>query len=685
MALGGGDVLRLIIDADSSGATREFDKLGRSIKTSLGDVEKQASGLKGKLGSAFDGLASKSSTVTGVLDKIGISGQQAGAAIATALPLAAATAGAAIGAFALKGASDFANLGLAVDKFAQSSGLSLDQASRWVEVAGDLGISTDTVSTAFVKMEKAISTNRTAFGNLVKVGKDGGVDLTATFLAVSEHLKGIKDPIDRAAESSKLFGKGFSQVAQLLGLDADDLKKRLGGVADVKVFTPEKMAQVKAYRDSMANLHDKVEEVQLSLGQHLVPQLAKLAGFAAKTIEITVDIKNKTGGDKSPLFQDLPSVIGTFFKGITTGKPPWELWGPSANKTEKEVVQAFDAIQASANGMGAAIGPAGTSIGDFVRQADQAASINTIYGGSADAAAENLLREKGGSDEAASAAKSHAQALDDVLASQLALVDSSFAQHKLTLDVVDAQKDLTKAQQDGTSSALELQVQQDNVVASAIALASKNKEVETSAHGADAGNQAFSDTLQYIANSSSPEVKAQLQGVIDKLKTTGEQHPNPTVDATDNATAKITPVQTALTDIQKHYTATVDVNTSAADTALTNLRNRLNSAAGQGVLIQGRSGVHLTFARGGLVPGSSNQAVPAIVHGGEYVLPSGLVDAIRKGRAPGPSSLPRSVATGGGQSVVVNISGAVDPYNTARQIQTILARGGYAGFSAKAA
>jgi hypothetical protein len=51
----------------------------------------------------------------------------------------------------------------------------------------------------------------------------------------------------------------------------------------------------------------------------------------------------------------------------------------------------------------------------------------------------------------------------------------------------------------------------------------------------------------------------------------------------------------------------------------------------------------------------------------------------------GPTAM--ALPTGGGSGTVVNIvvNGAVDPYSTARQIQTILAKGGYAGFSAKAA
>jgi len=180
------------------------------------------------------------------------------------------------------------------------------------------------------------------------------------------------------------------------------------------------------------------------------------------------------------------------------------------------------------------------------------------------------------------------------------------------------------------------------------------------------------------------------QAVIDlilQLQNLDKQNPTPTTGLNDQTTPKLSPIQTALSSIQKTYTSTIDANTSPADSKLTALRNRLNAAAAQGVLVFAGS-THLTFAEGGMVPGGRGHAVPAVVHGGEYVLPTKLVDAIRKGRPPGPMAMPsaaRADSAGSGQAVVININGAIDPYNTARQIQTILARGGYVGFSAKAA
>jgi hypothetical protein len=51
----------------------------------------------------------------------------------------------------------------------------------------------------------------------------------------------------------------------------------------------------------------------------------------------------------------------------------------------------------------------------------------------------------------------------------------------------------------------------------------------------------------------------------------------------------------------------------------------------------------------------------------------------------GPAPMALSGGSSGGTVINIVVNGAVDPYSTARQIQTILAKGGYAGFSAKAA
>ena len=75
-------------------------------------------------------------------------------------------AGAAIAGFALKAIGDFQRLALEVDKFSNSSGLAAEEASRWVEVAGDVGVESNTLITAFNRLNRAAGDNSAAFADL---------------------------------------------------------------------------------------------------------------------------------------------------------------------------------------------------------------------------------------------------------------------------------------------------------------------------------------------------------------------------------------------------------------------------------------------------------------------------------------------------------------------------------------
>ncbi len=61
------------------------------------------------------------------------------------------------------------------------------------------------------------------------------------------------------------------------------------------------------------------------------------------------------------------------------------------------------------------------------------------------------------------------------------------------------------------------------------------------------------------------------------------------------------------------------------------------------------------FAEGGSVPGPKGQQMPALVHGGEYVLPAGVVDAIKRGQSPSMASVGAG-AGGGGVNITQNIT-----------------------------
>lgn len=192
--------------------------------------------------------------------------------------------GAAIAAFAYKGITDFQNLALAADEFANKTGLTVEEASRWKEVAGDLNIEQSALETTIGRMNKTIGADPDIFRNLgvdLVYAKDGSLDANATFLNTIEHLKNIKDPAERAREGVKLLGKGWQDMGNLIQMGAGPLSKSLASVSKQQVIDQSEVDKAKNFRDRMDELKDSVGQVALELGETLIPVLADAAGFIA--------------------------------------------------------------------------------------------------------------------------------------------------------------------------------------------------------------------------------------------------------------------------------------------------------------------------------------------------------------------------------------------------------------------
>ncbi len=104
-------------------AKREFDKFKGAVAGAEGGMGKLKAGSK----VAFDAISANAASF-------------------------AAAAGGALVTFAAQGVTAFQNLALSADKFAGATGLAVEEASRLMEVAGDLGIEAGTVETAIGKM-----------------------------------------------------------------------------------------------------------------------------------------------------------------------------------------------------------------------------------------------------------------------------------------------------------------------------------------------------------------------------------------------------------------------------------------------------------------------------------------------------------------------------------------------------
>jgi hypothetical protein len=229
-------------------AKREFDKFKGAVAGAEGGMGKLKAGSK----VAFDAISANAAT------------------------FATAAAGAVV-TFAAQGISAFQDLALSADKFAGATGLAVEEASRLMEVTGDLGIEAGTVETAIGKMNQNLGKSPDLFEELgvqVEYAKDGTVDANETFLNVIDRLNKIKDPAEKARVATQLLGKGWRDMSNLIALGSDDLRKSLATVSDAKTISPQEAEKARKFRDNMDNLKGTIEDLSLQIGEHLVPAIA---------------------------------------------------------------------------------------------------------------------------------------------------------------------------------------------------------------------------------------------------------------------------------------------------------------------------------------------------------------------------------------------------------------------------
>ena len=236
-------------------------------------------------------------------------------------PAGAATAIAGAGAVVMAAVDQFADLGLEVGKLADSTGLSTEAASRWIEVGGDLGLTADTTAGLIEKMTQNLGKSPEKFKELgieVQYAADGTADMNATLLGAIEGLHKIKDPTARAAAAASLFGKSWADASELITAGADSVKKKLGEVADVKVLSSDDVKDAREFRDTMDQLKDAGEELALSLGKTLLPAITTIAdalGVVSDVIGPVVEGIGYVMDEVNSAFTDLDDPL----HGVTDG------------------------------------------------------------------------------------------------------------------------------------------------------------------------------------------------------------------------------------------------------------------------------------------------------------------------------------------------------------------------------
>jgi hypothetical protein len=253
--------------------------------------------------------------------------------------------GAALVGFAAQGIKAFQDLALAAGKFADATGLSVQDASRYIEVAGDLSIPVDAVEGAIGRLNKTIGADPDKVRDLgidLVYLKDGSVDVNETFLNTIDRLKKIKDPAEKARVAAQLLGKGWQSMSELINLGADDLKKSLNGVSDQQVIDPKELKRAKEFRDTMDNFADTAKDLSIALGQFLIPILGDILKLVDGMVSGIGDTWNylQKQWDKTyfaTAWDDINDTVDMVVADIKDGFS--DIWGMFSDK--KEVIPVF--------------------------------------------------------------------------------------------------------------------------------------------------------------------------------------------------------------------------------------------------------------------------------------------------------------------------------------------------------
>jgi methyl-accepting chemotaxis protein len=282
-------------------------------------------------------------------------------------PVAIAGATAAIGTFITTTVTGFQEAALEAGKFADATGLTNEAASRLLEVAGDIGVSVGSVEGAVAKMNQAIGTGGPLIDELglsLQTTADGAADVNATFIDTVRRINAITDPTERAAAAAKVFGRGYKEAAELIGLSADELKAKLDDVGDAQVFGDEQVRKARELRAELDDVQDSAGRVSRAFGETLVPILAD----AAATVNNLIDSYDRLKAKVPDAAQGGP--VGTLLGGLIN---PTQALSGAMDGLNRATARLDQALGATAPGV-TAITDAVTDAADGVDDLDAAMS-----------------------------------------------------------------------------------------------------------------------------------------------------------------------------------------------------------------------------------------------------------------------------------------------------------------------
>lgn len=265
------------IDVDAAGAEQGAGVTERASKR-IGDT---FDGLKGKAtGFGVNFKEATSNLLKDAKDKLGPFGDaldKVGIDLEKMNPKALVAGGgiAALVGFTAQGIQKFSALTKEVQAYTSAAGVSAEEGSRLNAVLKGVGLEAEDGADVLKTLAEIAGTDADKFktyGVEIAKARDGTVDMTATLGNVAERFKQMRDPAERAAMGSELFGDSWVKIAPILSRGRDGLDDLLGSVSKSSIVTEDAIKANQEMGRKMAELRQGVDNLQMAVGKEALPE-----------------------------------------------------------------------------------------------------------------------------------------------------------------------------------------------------------------------------------------------------------------------------------------------------------------------------------------------------------------------------------------------------------------------------
>lgn len=191
---------------------------------------------------------------------------------------AVGTASVAAGAALLKGAGDVASYGDNIDKMSQKMGISAQAYQEWDAIMQHSGTSIEALKPSMKTLANAAVEGSEEFEKLgLSLDEVQSMSQEDLFATVISRLQSMEEGTERTAITSKLLGRGATELGALLNTSAEETEAMRQRVHELGgVMSDEAVKSAAAYQDSLQDMKTGFAGLKRNLMGDFLPSITKV-------------------------------------------------------------------------------------------------------------------------------------------------------------------------------------------------------------------------------------------------------------------------------------------------------------------------------------------------------------------------------------------------------------------------